>query len=142
MSPRAASQETRIRTMLVQAEAPGWVCGTRFLAGYMPRYSAVIWTLRHKRGLAIEGRPCKQHEHAHNEGPAYEFRIPRAGSTSSAKVAVPTVTSGSLCPCGCHADKPPRDLCRKCFRNHPREPAGVVVNTPKEVQAALFGEER
>lgn len=134
-----ASQETRIKTMLVQAEAPGWVCGTRFLAGYMPRYSAVIWTLRHKRGLVIEGKACTLHEHAHNEGPVFMFRIPRAGAASSPRVAVPTVTTPGLCPCGCHSDKPPRDLCRKCFRNHPRDAAGIVVNSPKAVQDALFG---
>lgn len=71
-----ATQEQRILEMLRQGQ---WVCGTRFLAEFMPRYSSVIHTLRHQRGYGIAGRACEQHAHG---GQVYEFRITRWPETS------------------------------------------------------------
>jgi hypothetical protein len=62
------TQEQRILRYMAGGR---WVCGTVFLADYMPRYSAVLHTLRHRRGFTIEGRPCQQHGHPQ----VYEFRI-------------------------------------------------------------------
>jgi hypothetical protein len=53
-----ATQETRILDVLKDGR---WHCGNEFLGMYMPRYSSVIHTLRHKRGYKIGGEPCTIH---------------------------------------------------------------------------------
>jgi hypothetical protein len=53
-----STQEERIVAILGDNR---WHCGNEFLDAYMPRYSAVIHTLRHKRGYVIEGEPCNLH---------------------------------------------------------------------------------
>lgn len=40
----------------------GPVCGTRFLAAYMPRYAARIHELR-AEGHQIASEPCRMHDH-------------------------------------------------------------------------------
>ena len=50
-----------------------WHCGTEFLQAFMPRYSAVIHTLRHKWGYGIRGVPCDMHEKRHRA--VFMFKI-------------------------------------------------------------------
>ena len=69
MAPMAeviiVGQEARILEILGDGR---WHSGNEFLREFMPRYSAVIHTLRHKRGYGIEGRRI--------QGSAvFEFRI-------------------------------------------------------------------
>lgn len=40
-----------------------WVCGNTWLAKFMPRYAAVIWTLRHRDGYGIQSKDCDMHPH-------------------------------------------------------------------------------
>lgn len=64
------TQEDRVVAILSDNR---WHCGNEFLADYMPRYSAVIHTLRHKRGYVIEGELCTLHtRERHN---VFMFRI-------------------------------------------------------------------
>lgn len=67
----AESQLDRIVFILSDNQ---WHCGNEFLAEYMPRYSAVIHTLRHKRGYDIEGEPCTL-GHATASHNVFMFRI-------------------------------------------------------------------
>lgn len=53
------SQAERILEMLRDGQ---WHCGNEFLSQFMPRYSAVIHTLRHGRNYGIEGVPCDLHD--------------------------------------------------------------------------------
>jgi hypothetical protein len=39
-----------------------WHCSNEFVAAFMPRFSAVIHTLRHRKGWDIEGVPCTLHQ--------------------------------------------------------------------------------
>lgn len=71
-------QRERILADLRRAK-PEAVCGTHWLANYMPRYSAVIWTLRHAYGFEIDGRACDMHQH---EGEVYMFRLIREPVTA------------------------------------------------------------
>lgn len=61
----ADSQEQRLLDILGDGR---WHSGVEFLRAFMPRYSAVIHTLRHKRGYGIEGRKI-------NGSSVFEFRI-------------------------------------------------------------------
>ena len=63
------SQKVR---MLEDLRTRQWVCGNTWLAKYMPRYAAVIWTLRHRDGFLIESRPCDLHNH---EGGVAMYRL-------------------------------------------------------------------
>ena len=63
------SQEARILDILGDGR---WHCGNEFLQSLMPRYSAVIHTLRHKRGYRIAGIPCDLHPGRHN---VFMFKI-------------------------------------------------------------------
>lgn len=58
-------QQARVLEILADGR---WHSGNEFLQAYMPRYSSVIHTLRHKRGYGIEGRPVQG-------GSVFEFRI-------------------------------------------------------------------
>lgn len=64
------SQEDRILDILRDNR---WHCSNEFVAAYMPRFSAVIWTLRKKRGYIIDSEPCTLHgDKGHSP---YMFRI-------------------------------------------------------------------
>ena len=79
---RRPSHGVRIITMLKRAylrdplidpwAGSGWVCSNDFVRAYMPRFSATIHTLRHKKGYTIAGVACTMHEH---EGTVFMFRL-------------------------------------------------------------------
>lgn len=53
----------------------GPVCGTDFLAAYVPRYSARILELR-QQGHVIESRPCRNGWHQHETAQTvYELAV-------------------------------------------------------------------
>jgi hypothetical protein len=56
--------------MLIRAGAKG-VCGTEFLAEYVPRYSARILELR-RDGWVIRRRRCDRHSH---QGVQYVYEV-------------------------------------------------------------------
>lgn len=65
-----ATQEDRIVDILRDRQ---WHCSNEFVAAYMPRFSAVIWTLRNKRGFIIESKQCDLHrDKGHSP---YMFRL-------------------------------------------------------------------
>lgn len=65
-----ATQEDRILEILRDNR---WHCSNEFVAAYMPRFSAVIHTLRHLRGYDIAGERCNLHNGSdHN---VFMFRI-------------------------------------------------------------------
>ena len=43
------------------------VCNTELLAIYIPRGSALIWTLRHEHGWDIDTLECDLHEHKNRQ---------------------------------------------------------------------------
>ena len=57
MGGKRPSQRTRILASLAQ---PTWVCGSTWLDRRMPRYAAVIHTLR-AEGWDIASEPCPEH---------------------------------------------------------------------------------
>jgi hypothetical protein len=67
------TQEQRILEILGDNR---WHCGNEFLAAYMPRYSAVIYTLR-KAGYGIAGVRCDSHSHRgpENRHSVFMFRL-------------------------------------------------------------------
>lgn len=78
------TQLERVRSMLLD----GWVCGTDFLAAYLPRHSPRIHELR-KAGYLIDRRRCEHPYHEH-ESAQYQWTI----------VGVPGYAEGEPCP-GC-----------------------------------------
>lgn len=66
------SQEARVLDILSDGR---WHCGNEFLEAHMPRYSAVIHTIRHKRGYVIEGERCTIHTWDRRGHAPHMFRI-------------------------------------------------------------------
>lgn len=54
-----ATQVERVEAMLLQ----GPVCGTQFVAAYMPRFGDAIWQLR--KTYTIDKRRCRNRAHQH-----------------------------------------------------------------------------
>ena len=48
-------------------ENPGGVCNTELLERYIPRGSALIWTLRHEEQWEIDTETCNIHEHKNRQ---------------------------------------------------------------------------
>jgi len=45
--------------------SPDGVCHNVFMQNYIPRFGALIWTLRHEEGWIIEKERCNDEEHNH-----------------------------------------------------------------------------
>lgn len=43
--------------------SPFGVCHNTFMQHYIPRFGALIWTLRHEEGWIIEKEPCDLHDY-------------------------------------------------------------------------------
>ena len=54
---------------VLDTAAGAWICGSAFLAAYLPTYAQRISELR-KRGLDVESATCRHPDHNHRGGVA------------------------------------------------------------------------
>ena len=67
-SAQADQKYTQMETLKgLLLEKPEGVCNTELLGRYIPRGSALIWTLRHEGQWEIETETCNLHEHKNRQ---------------------------------------------------------------------------